>query len=92
MIDTGIRDYAAGADVLIYDAQYTPEEYVVKKGWGHSTYENAASVAHDAGVKQLVLFHHDPRHNDTFMSGLLEQARRHFENTELAREGWTIRL
>jgi phosphoribosyl 1,2-cyclic phosphodiesterase len=91
-IDTGIRDYATGADVLIYDAQYTPEEYSVKRGWGHSTYVEGASVARDAGVKQLILFHHDPRHNDGFMSGLLEQARRHFENTELAREGWTIRL
>jgi phosphoribosyl 1,2-cyclic phosphodiesterase len=91
-IDRGIRDHASGADVLIYDAQYTPEEYGTKRGWGHSTYKEAVSVARDAGVKQLILFHHDPRHNDEFMLGLLQQAQQHFENTQLAQEGWTIRL
>jgi phosphoribosyl 1,2-cyclic phosphodiesterase len=91
-IDRGLRDYACGADVLIYDAQYTPEEYAAKQGWGHSTYLEAASVARDAGVRQLILFHHDPRHNDEFMLGMLQQARQHFENTQLAQEGWTIRL
>ena len=92
VIDRGIRDHACGADVLIYDAQYTPEEYAAKQGWGHSTYAEGASVARDAGVKQLILFHHDPRHNDEFMLGMLQQAQQHFENTQLAQEGWTIRL
>ena len=91
-IDRGVRDYASGADVLIYDAQYTPEEYEAKQGWGHSTYLEAARVARDAGIRQLILFHHDPRHNDEFMLGMLQRAQQHFENTQLAQEGWTIHL
>jgi phosphoribosyl 1,2-cyclic phosphodiesterase len=89
-IDAGVRDCAAGADVLIFDAQFTPEEYSGKRGWGHSTYVEAARVARDAGAKQLILFHHDPHHDDKFMHSVLEEARRCFENTELAREGWTV--
>ena len=50
-----------GADVLLYDAQYTPDEYLDGRvGWGHSTYEAAVGIAREAGVKKLVLFHHEP--------------------------------
>ncbi len=49
-------------------------------------------MAHDAGVKQLILFHHDPRHDDPFMLAMLQDAQRCFENTQLAQEGWTIRF
>ena len=60
---------AKNADVLIYDSQYTPEEYIgnpppAKFDWGHSTYEIGVDTAKAADVKQLVLFHHDPSHND----------------------------
>ncbi len=85
-LDRVLLDFAQNADILIYDAQYTPEEYESRRGWGHSTWLEAASVAHEAGVKQLILFHHDPAHNDSFMRGLVEQARGHFENTEVASE------
>jgi ribonuclease BN (tRNA processing enzyme) len=85
-----VRDYAANADVLIYDAQYTPEEYSLRKGWGHSTYVEAARVARDAGVKRLVLFHHDPSHNDAMIESLVARAREHFENTDAAREGCSL--
>ena len=91
-IDARIRDYASGAQVLIYDAQYTPEEYANRRGWGHSTYQEAARIAQDAGVKQLILFHHDPKHDDSFLLAMLQDAQRQFENTQLAQEGWTIRL
>lgn len=57
-------EFAAGADVLIADTQYSPEEYERTRGWGHSTYEDTARLAVEAGVKKLVLFHHDPDHND----------------------------
>ena len=53
------------ADVLIYDAQYTPEQYSNGKvGWGHSTYEDAVEISKKTNVKKLVLFHHEPTHND----------------------------
>src|SRR4030043_910979 len=53
-----------GADLVIFDAQYTPEEYQNKKGWGHSHYENVLNFAMAAKIKKCVLFHHDPSHTD----------------------------
>jgi phosphoribosyl 1,2-cyclic phosphodiesterase len=59
-----IFDFARGADVLIHDTTYTPEEYVNHVGWGHSHYLFSLKVADEARVKKLVLFHHDPSHPD----------------------------
>lgn len=90
--DERLVELAAGADILIYDAMYTPEEYrgetgPSRVGWGHSTYEEAARVARAAGVKQLVLFHHDPSRTDDQVDALVERARARFPNTVAAREG-----
>lgn len=90
--DARLRAMAEGADVLIYDAQFTPEEYRSKGGWGHSTWLEATRVARDAGVKQLVLFHHDPDHTDDMMERICEEARREFVATEVAAEGMTLVL
>jgi phosphoribosyl 1,2-cyclic phosphodiesterase len=87
-----LRKYAQGADVLIYDAQYTPEEYETKQGWGHSTWQEAARIANECKVKQLILFHHDPGHNDAMMKEIVTQACAHFANTDAAREGMEINL
>ncbi len=87
-----LLDHAQNANVLIYDAQYTPEEYESKQGWGHSTWVEAVRIAREAKVKKLVLFHHDPGHDDRFMEALVEQARKHFENTEAAMQGREIIL
>ncbi len=59
-----VFDFARGADVLIHDTTYTPEEYVNHVGWGHSHYLFSLKVADEARVKKLVLFHHDPSHAD----------------------------
>jgi phosphoribosyl 1,2-cyclic phosphodiesterase len=59
-----IFDFARGADILVHDTTYTPEEYVNHVGWGHSHYLFSLKVADEAGVKTLVLFHHDQTHND----------------------------
>ena len=91
-LDKTLIDYARDADVLIYDAQYTPEEYLGKRGWGHSTWMEAVRTAREANVKRLVLFHHDPSHDDSFLEKLVQEARPHFENTEAARQGCTIRV
>jgi phosphoribosyl 1,2-cyclic phosphodiesterase len=91
-LDSVIREYAQDANVLIYDAQYSPEEYASKKGWGHSTWLEATKVARDARVKHLILFHHDPSHDDEAVDNLVRDARRHFENTDAAREGWAVRV
>ena len=52
------------ADILIHDAQYTPEDYDKKRGWGHSCYLDTINTAIDANVKELYLFHHDPNYDD----------------------------
>ena len=91
--DRNVRKLAEGADVFIYDGQYTPYEYAnFKKGWGHSTWREAVTIAQEAKVKQLVLFHHDPDHNDNFVDSMLEEARRFFPNTLAAWEGMEIDL
>jgi len=90
--DEGLREVARGADVLISDAQFTPDEYEVRKGWGHTTWEHATQLAADAGVGQLVLFHHDPSHDDAALERIRDQARERFAATELAVEGMEIRL
>ncbi len=68
--------FLAGADLLIHDAMYTPEELLEHRGWGHSTFEEAVSLAAEAGVKRLVLFHHEPEHGDQAIDALLAAARR----------------
>jgi phosphoribosyl 1,2-cyclic phosphodiesterase len=59
-----VLELARGVDVLIHDAQYTPEEFARKITWGHGTLDYALLVAKEAGARRLVLFHHDPGHND----------------------------
>lgn len=90
--DAHLRTVAAGADLLICDAQYTPEEYALYKGWGHTTWEEAARLATDAGVERLALFHHDPSHSDAVLAGILAAAQAHFPLTMLAAEGVRVDL
>lgn len=91
-LDAALRRAAAGADLLISDAQYTPDEYAIRRGWGHTTYVEAARVAADAGVARLALFHHDPSHDDEAMARIGAAARTHFEATVVAAEGLEIAL
>jgi phosphoribosyl 1,2-cyclic phosphodiesterase len=91
-IDPNIVKLSTEADLLIHDAQYTPEELKHKKGWGHSSWEQAIEVARQAGVKRLALTHHDPDHNDEFLLRVEEECQRHFPQVVLAREKMTIEL
>jgi phosphoribosyl 1,2-cyclic phosphodiesterase len=68
--------FLQGVDLLIHDAMYTPAELERHRGWGHSTYEEAVTLAQDAGAKRLVLFHHEPEHGDEAMDGLVAAARK----------------
>jgi diguanylate cyclase (GGDEF)-like protein len=69
--------FLRGANLVIHDAQYTGDEYRDKVGWGHSSIEYAVDVALAAGVERLVLFHHDPAHDDETMERMEVMARAH---------------
>lgn len=95
-LDDKVLELAHNADVLIYDAAYTNDEYYSSKsskiGWGHSTWQEAVKVAQEANVKKLVIFHHDPLHNDDFLDLIGEQISQCFPDAIMAREGLSIQI
>jgi len=93
IFDKNVRKLADGADVLIYDAQYLPEEYEAKKrGWGHSHWREAINIVMESGTKELVLFHHDPDHDDSVIANVVRTAREHYAKVTAAAEGMEIQL
>lgn len=70
-VDPAVLALCEGADLLIHDAQYTPEEFLLRSDWGHCTVDYAVHVAAQAGVRSLALFHHDPSHDDDSVDLLL---------------------
>ncbi len=97
-IDERLLSLARGAQVLVYDSQYTPEEYAgtaggkSKKGWGHSTFEEGARLAKAAGAGQLVLFHHDPLQGDAAVREKESRARALFPDVVAAYEGLSLEV
>lgn len=94
--DSRLTSFARNADLLIHDAQYTQEDYASltapRQGFGHSTSEMAIETAKFAGVKKLVLFHHDPTYNDIDIANIEENSIKQFKNTIAAYEGLEINL
>jgi phosphoribosyl 1,2-cyclic phosphodiesterase len=91
-----VVSFFQGADILIHDSQYTHKEYISSKlGWGHSSFEHAVNVAHKAGVKKLLLFHHDPDRSDAELE-LIEKKIQSAAGAKtsmevmIAREGMTV--
>ncbi len=70
-----IYEFVRDADVLIHDSTYTPEEYVNRVGWGHSHYLFTLKVAAEGNIRRLILFHHDPSHNDAKVDDILQKCR-----------------
>lgn len=92
-MDKNLRELAAGADVLINDAQCSPEQLAsTRKGWGHSSWLEGVKLARECGAKNLVLFHHDPDSSDRVVDGYLYAARQEFPNTWAATDGMGIQL
>ena len=90
---TDLVELARGADVLITDSNYTPDEYHANRiGWGHSTWEQAIASASAAGVRHLVLFHHDQDRDDLCIAALEAAARERFPSCTAAREGMVLKL
>jgi phosphoribosyl 1,2-cyclic phosphodiesterase len=100
VVDPKICALAKDTDALIYDAMYTPEEYVGKApgagpskvGWGHSTFDEGAKLAKAANVKHLYLFHHDPQQTDDDVARKEERCRALFPECTAACEGMTFEV
>jgi phosphoribosyl 1,2-cyclic phosphodiesterase len=86
VIDERIIALARDADLLIHDAQYTPDELETHQGWGHSSWEQACEVAERANVKLLALTHHDPAHDDEMLRGMEQACRQRFKDSVFARD------
>lgn len=80
-----VFDFARGADILIHDATYTPEEYLQHVGWGHSDYLFALKVASEAGVGKLVLFHHEQTRTDDRIDEIVQKCRK-----EISQRGYAF--
>ena len=92
-LDENLRELAAGADIFINDAQFTPEQLeTTRKGWGHSSWLEGTKVARQMEAKTLVLFHHDPDSTDRMVDSILRQAREEFGSVFAASEGMVITL
>jgi len=95
---TKLVEFLQGCDLAIMDTQYTEEEYAKHVGWGHSSVDSVVSLALDANVGKLVLFHHDPNHDDQMIDKMVEHARAFVAKSgkslevDAAREGAEILL
>jgi ribonuclease BN (tRNA processing enzyme) len=91
-------EFVRDCDLLIHDAQYLPSDMQDRRGWGHSTYEEAVALAREAGVHNLILTHHDPSRTDAQVEQIIEQARQLAAESpnphylDAAREGACYRL
>ena len=91
-LDERLVGFIRGADFLIYDAMFTPEEYLKRQGWGHSTWLEGTRLARAAGAKNLVLSHFSPEHTDSRVDEIVRLAKKKFPKTTAAREGRTVRI
>ena len=93
-VDEAVLELCDGADLLIHEGQYTPQEFATKANWGHSTIDYAVRVASEAGARRLCLFHHDPWRSDDDLDALVTQAKKALsgatEEVVAAAEGMTL--
>ncbi len=90
--DRNVLSLIEGADIAIYDCMYTDEEYSKSYvGWGHSTWQEAVRLCKPAGVKKLVVFHHDPDHDDDKMDAIGREVAAAMPGAVVAREGMELR-
>lgn len=90
--DAALCEVSQGADLLVHDAQYLPEEIESKRGWGHSTWEEATKMAAASGVGRLLFASHDPSRTDDQVDHLLRLASQSFGGTSAASPGERFQL
>jgi phosphoribosyl 1,2-cyclic phosphodiesterase len=89
-IDKDICKGSENSDVFIYDCNYTEEEYKIRKGWGHSTWNEGIKIINKSCAKKFILWHHDPLHDDDFINNLEKEVQKVFKNSYAAFEGMKI--
>jgi phosphoribosyl 1,2-cyclic phosphodiesterase len=89
-LDENVVKFSMNADVLIHDAQYTDKELRTYKGWGHSSYSQAIEVAERSNVKQLIITHHDPDHDDEFLRKWEKKSQDRFKDLIFARDNYEL--
>lgn len=92
VLDPNVLALARDADLMIYDGNYTDDEFLKYVGWGHSTWQQGVRLANAAGVRTLAIFHHDPKHHDKFLDVVSAEAEASRPGTIVAAEGLTLRL
>lgn len=90
-LDESVLKLVRRADVMIYDSMYTDAEYPAHRDWGHSTWEEGVRLADAAKVGQLVLYHHDPSHDDAMMDRIAGEAAIARPGTIVASEGMVLK-
>ena len=90
--DENVLGLIAGADLVVYDSTYTDAELPARVGWGHSTWQEGLRLVRRAGARRLVVFHHDPDHDDEVMAGIERELAGSSDNGIVAREGMQLEL
>ena len=88
--DRNLLALVKGADLVVYDSMYTDEEYPSYAGWGHSTWQEGVRLCKEAGAKRLVVFHHDPEHDDDMLDGIAAEVAKALPGSVVAREGLVL--
>jgi phosphoribosyl 1,2-cyclic phosphodiesterase len=88
--DERILGLIAGADLVIYDSTYTDAEFPARAGWGHSTWQEGLRLVRRAGARRLVVFHHDPDHDDATMTAIEQELAGESDGCVVAREGMLL--
>ena len=87
-----VVEFSKNSDILIHDAQYTPEDQIKHIGWGHSSWQNAVDVAIQSNTKKLILFHHSPDYNDDELRDIEKKSKLSFKNVIAAKQDLEIDL
>ena len=88
--DRNVLQLIDGADLVIYDSMYTDDEYRKYVGWGHSTWQEGIRLCKQAGAKRMVVFHHDPDHDDEVLDGIAREVDKALPGSMVAHEGLVL--
>jgi phosphoribosyl 1,2-cyclic phosphodiesterase len=90
--DRSILELIKGADLVIYDSMYTDAEYNTYVGWGHSTWQEGVRLCRAAGAKRMVVFHHDPEHDDDMLDGIAREVDQQLPGSLVAKDGLFVEV